>query len=313
MEEETTLPVAAGHEGGGDGGTAASQARWIGYEEEAEGERSEGGMGSRVDSGEREHSSGEKTRIGMNDLDGLAGACGTARPLMRLVNMSGMPILRQLQVEECLLRRTTDNWCIINDGTAPPSIVLGSRGSVLEFVEIQSVLRDRVPVVKRFSRGGTVVVDHGTVFVTLICNHRAVAGLESFPRDIMSWSSQLYGKVLCVSSHSKFGGNAQYIATKRWLHHTSFLWDYDNMDYLKIPKCAPEYRLGRSHTDFLCRMKDYIPSRSFFLCQPCALPPMFFADEKSSRVEAGSVCRAVNTSPSRSQAKSQVLKSVHAL
>ncbi|KAJ1293021.1 hypothetical protein BS78_01G036100 [Paspalum vaginatum] len=176
---------------------------------------------------------------------------------MRLFTMSGVPILRQLQLEEYLLRRTTDSWCIINDGTAPPSIVMGLRRRVLELVEIQSVLRDRVPVVRRFSTGGTVVVDHGTVFVTLVCNKSAVPRLNAFGRDILSWSSQLYGKVFdrvgefhlrendYVFSHRKFGGNAQYVTTNRWLHHTSFLWDYDvkNIDYLKIPKCTPEYRL----------------------------------------------------------------------
>jgi len=52
-----------------------------------------------------------------------------------------------------------------------------------------------VPVVRRFSGGGTVIVDQGTVFVTFICNKSAVEGLQPFPRDIMSWSGQLYGKV----------------------------------------------------------------------------------------------------------------------
>jgi hypothetical protein len=33
------------------------------------------------------------------------------------------------------------------------------------------------------------------VFVTFICNKTAVAGLQPFPRDIMSWTGQLYGKV----------------------------------------------------------------------------------------------------------------------
>jgi lipoate-protein ligase A len=65
----------------------------------------------------------------------------------------------------------------------------------LELVEIEPVLRDRMPVVRRFSGGGTVIVDQGTVFVTFICNRSAVEGLQPFPRDIMSWSGQLYGKV----------------------------------------------------------------------------------------------------------------------
>jgi lipoate-protein ligase A len=71
---------------------------------------------------------------------------------------------------------------------------------VSELVEIEPVLQDRVPVVRRFSGGGTVIVDQETVFVTFICNKSAVTGLQPFPRDIMSWSGQLYGKVF-----DKFG------------------------------------------------------------------------------------------------------------
>jgi hypothetical protein len=59
---------------------------------------------------------------------GLARVSGVARPLMRLVTMSRMPILQQLHLEEQLLRRTSDNWCIINDGTAPATIVMGVSG-----------------------------------------------------------------------------------------------------------------------------------------------------------------------------------------
>jgi len=74
-------------------------------------------------------------------------------------------------------------------------LVLCDGRRVSELVEIQPVLRDQVPVVRRFSGGGTVIVDQGTVFVTFICNKNAVAGLQPYPRDIMSWSGQLYGKV----------------------------------------------------------------------------------------------------------------------
>ncbi|XP_051219682.1 uncharacterized protein [Lolium perenne] len=201
-----------------------------------------------------------------------------ARPLMRLVTMGGAPIMQQLHLEERLLRRTSDNWCVVNDGTAPPTIVMGVSGKVSELVEIPPVLQDRVPVIRRFSGGGTVIVDQGTVFVTFICNKTAVAGLQPFPRDIMTWTGQLYGKVFrgfgefhlrendYAFSHRKFGGNAQSITKDRWVHHTSFLWDYDvkNMNYLKNPQRAPEYRQARNHTDFLCRMSEYMPSRSDF-------------------------------------------------
>jgi len=61
-------------------------------------------------------------------VTGSAAGRGAARPLMRLVTMSGAPILRQLHLEERLLRRTEDNRCVINDGTAPPTIVMGVSG-----------------------------------------------------------------------------------------------------------------------------------------------------------------------------------------
>jgi lipoate-protein ligase A len=51
-----------------------------------------------------------------------------AGPLMRLVSMGGAPIMQQLHLEEWLLRRSSDNWCIVNDGVAPPTTVMGVSG-----------------------------------------------------------------------------------------------------------------------------------------------------------------------------------------
>ncbi|XP_022884504.1 uncharacterized protein LOC111401140 isoform X1 [Olea europaea var. sylvestris] len=199
-------------------------------------------------------------------------------PLMNLVRLKGVPILQQLHLEERLLRTSSDNWCIINDGTDDPNIVMGISGKPVELLEIDSVLRDEIPVIRRFTGGGTVIVDQGTIFVTFICNKDAVPGLQSYPRPIMSWSSLVYQKVFqgigdfslrendYVLGNHKFGGNAQSIIKNRWVHHTSFLWDYEisNMDYLKLPKRSPDYRQARGHLEFICRMKDYIP-RLYFI------------------------------------------------
>lgn len=57
------------------------------------------------------------------------------------------------------------------------------------------MLQDRVPVVRRFSGGGTVIVDSGTIFVTFICNKEAVPNVQPYPRPIMSWSSLIYDQV----------------------------------------------------------------------------------------------------------------------
>ena len=47
-----------------------------------------------------------------------------------------------------------------------------------------------------------------------------------------------------VFNERKFGGNAQSITGRRWLHHTSFLWDFQQqaMALLKHPPRAPKYR-----------------------------------------------------------------------
>ncbi|GMP30579.1 hypothetical protein CsSME_00005185 [Camellia sinensis var. sinensis] len=45
-------------------------------------------------------------------------------PLMNLVRFKGVPILKQLHLEEQLLRISSDNWCIINDGTNAPTVAL---------------------------------------------------------------------------------------------------------------------------------------------------------------------------------------------
>lgn len=51
-------------------------------------------------------------------------------PLMNLIKTNGLPILQQLHLEEELLRTSKDNWCIINDGTDNPTIVMGVSGLV---------------------------------------------------------------------------------------------------------------------------------------------------------------------------------------
>ncbi|XP_051131521.1 uncharacterized protein LOC127251726 [Andrographis paniculata] len=199
-------------------------------------------------------------------------------PLINILRLKGVPILQQLHLEERLLRTTSDNWFIINDGTIDPTIVMGISGKPKELIHIDSVIRDDVPVIRRFTGGGTVIVDQATIFVTFICNKGAVPDLQSYPKPIMSWSSLIYEKVFqgigdfrlhendYILGNRKFGGNAQSIIKNRWVHHTSFLWDYQksNMGYLKMPKRAPKYRQERDHLEFICRMKDYI-SRSNFI------------------------------------------------
>ncbi|GFH23958.1 lipoate-ligase A isoform X1 [Haematococcus lacustris] len=51
------------------------------------------------------------------------------------------------------------------------------------------------------------------------------------------------------------------ITGKRWLHHTSLLWDYDvqRMALLQQPARTPAYRQGRDHTSFVTRLSQHEP------------------------------------------------------
>ena len=90
----------------------------------------------------------------------------------------------------------------------------------------------------------------------------------------------------------KFGGNAQSISKQRWVHHTSFLWDYQPalMACLQLPQRRPDYRRSREHTEFICRLGERWLERSW-LAQRVAdqLASRGYAVEETSLAEAEQV------------------------
>lgn len=195
-----------------------------------------------------------------------------SRPTLRLLCLQNISILEQLRIEEALLRTDTGNWCLFNQGSSP-AVVLGISGKPEKLLNAEKWSRQPLPLIRRFSGGGTVVVDSNTLFVTLIIQQADLPEVACYPEPILRWTETLYAPALPAGSFErlendyaiagrKFGGNAQYLTRGRWLHHSSLLWDYDPqlMDYLSIPERQPRYRGGRSHSDFLCRLNCYLTS-----------------------------------------------------
>lgn len=87
---------------------------------------------------------------------------------------------------------------------------------------------------------------------------------------VMSFESTIilvFLKMIIVLVTKKFGGNAQSITRNRWIHHSTFLWDFCNIKlekYLRHPNKAPDYRKKRNHSDFLCRIKDHSRTNTQF-------------------------------------------------
>ena len=207
-------------------------------------------------------------------------APATTLHVLRLAH-SSLPLLDILRLEEALLRADERNWLLLYGGPrapAPPAIVLGVSGRLHSLVHVEAAARARAQALRRFTGGGTVVADGGTLFVGL-CLHKAAArGAPQYPRDVMAWSGALYGPVFdallpagaprfrleendyCVGDR-KVGGNAQAVSRERWVHHTSFLWTLEaaHMALLKIPEKRPAYRRDRPHGDFLVGLRDLLP------------------------------------------------------
>lgn len=195
------------------------------------------------------------------------------KPILHLIDLKNISIFKQLQLEEALLRLDLRNCCLMNTGSKP-AIVLGISGKPEILINKTVFEQNPLPVIRRFSGGGTVLIGEETLFVTFICNSEEL-NVSPLPQDVFRWSEGIYKSVFenldfrlqendYVIGDKKFGGNAQYLRNNRWLHHTSFLFDYDahQMKVLNLPEKVPAYRQNRNHSDFLCTLNQYFSSKN---------------------------------------------------
>lgn len=193
---------------------------------------------------------------------------------LNILTFQNLPIFDQLCLEESLLRANSDNWVLINIGS-PKAIVMGISTKPEDVIDLSKTTKDNIPIIQRFSGGGTVIVDENTLFVTFIFQKNTHT-FELYPKTILEWTAAFLKKSLPLPHFAlqesdftlydkKIGGNAQYIKKDRWLHHTSFLWDFSphNMNYLLHPKKEPSYRQGRSHLDFITKLSPHISKKEF--------------------------------------------------
>mmetsp|Transcript_17579 Transcript_17579/g.27383 ORF Transcript_17579/g.27383 Transcript_17579/m.27383 type:complete len:334 (+) Transcript_17579:212-1213(+) len=148
-------------------------------------------------------------------------ASAPARAKLSYLNLigSGLSLLERLTLEEALLRHDPLKRCwaiagshdpihgsrirIIDDNIANSSpryqscaIVLGLGGKPEQLVNLNETKRDNVLMIKRFSGGGTVVVDHDSLLTTFIGRTDALPDVQPYPREIMQWSSDaIFGPV----------------------------------------------------------------------------------------------------------------------
>ena len=218
------------------------------------------------------------------------------KPVCQVLCLQGLPILDQLLLEEGLLRADTGCWFIWNEAP-PPAIVLGISSSIHDLIHREAWERTPLPMIRRFSGGGTVVLDESSLLATWIMDRQHLPHLPHHPQGICQWIGELlkplgislHEQDFCLGSH-KIGGNAQYCRPSRWLHHTSFLWDYspERMALLNHPSRQPAYRAQRSHEEFCGRLARHLASPHVLretilqqLGQWCTLETVSWCDAKT--------------------------------
>jgi lipoate---protein ligase len=183
-----------------------------------------------------------------------------------LLELDGLSLLEQLQLEEALLRLSNENFCLINYGREP-TLVMGISGKKELFFHDSPY-----PIIRRYSGGGAVLVDEGTLLISFIGEKREIPW-EVTPASLHEWvfshwktafqphALDLIENDYCLGQ-KKIGGNAQYLTRNRFVHHSTFLWDFSDsrMSLLKMPPRTPTYRRGREHGHFLGRLRPYFDS-----------------------------------------------------
>jgi lipoate-protein ligase A len=128
---------------------------------------------------------------------------------------------------------------------------------------------DGVPLHRRASGGGTVLLGRGCLLFSLVLSYARAAEL----RDVTASYRWILGKVRdalapvarleavgisdLAMNGRKVSGNAQQRKAGHVLHHGSLLYAFDveSIDrYLNAPERAPAYRAGRGHVEFVTNL-----------------------------------------------------------
>lgn len=191
---------------------------------------------------------------------------------MHLLDLTLPDAAVNLALDEALLLRAEDGGPeVLRFWEWPgPAVVLGAGGRLAEDVHEEACRADGVPILRRASGGGTVLLGPGCLLFTLVLAYdRAPELAEITPSycyilgKLRSALAPFAADVQCAGTSDlavagrKVSGNAQQRKRRHVLHHGSLLYAFDRSlvgRYLRQPARQPEYRRGRGHDEFLTNL-----------------------------------------------------------
>jgi lipoate-protein ligase A len=147
------------------------------------------------------------------------------------------------------------------------AVVLGAGGVLADDVEESACVAVDVPILRRASGGGTVLLGPGCLCYSLILSFErgpAVREIASSYEYILTRIGEALADLMPGMTHEgtsdlsgggqKVSGNAQQRKRNHLLHHGTLLYRFDLSAvgrYLKMPVRQPDYRAQRDHVAFL--------------------------------------------------------------
>jgi len=205
-------------------------------------------------------------------------------PLM-VLDITLPTLAENLALDEALLLEAEDGVAgeVLRYWEWPdPAVVLGASGQLEKEVDREACRRDGVPILRRASGGGTVLLGSGCLLYSLVLSFDRDPSL----RDITASYRTILGRVARALSPlapadlkgtsdiavamRKVSGNAQQRKRRHLLHHGSLLYAFDYSligRYLRVPEKQPAYREGRPHEAFVANLPGDAESLKSLICR----------------------------------------------
>jgi lipoate---protein ligase len=149
-----------------------------------------------------------------------------------------------------------------------PAVVLGAGCTLADDVDEAACVTDGVPILRRASGGGTVLLGRGCLLFSLVLpfdsapelahigpSYRYI--LERIGRALAVAGLELAGTSDLALAGKKVSGNAQQRKRTHLLHQGTLLYGFEADQvtrYLRMPARRPSYRQERPHADFLANV-----------------------------------------------------------
>ena len=147
------------------------------------------------------------------------------------------------------------------------AVIMGAGCKHADEVNEAQCQADGVPILRRSSGGGSVLLGPGCLCFSLILSYEGSPLLREIPfsnvyilekhREVLSDllpGIERAGTSDLAAAGLKFSGNSQQRKRNFLLHHGTILYDFDIAhieQYLRMPSRQPNYRQGRDHNVFV--------------------------------------------------------------